>query len=312
MVGAGMSDAAPDEHPALGRAGWSQWAASARAQALQMDALSGLRVASESAPDRVEVLRWSSQAGEWVAWLRIERPPVAFFAAQVEAVDAQVPLRESRSDEIVAQAQSAMSFLLAVAAVPWERRPRSLEFLAAALGVQQALQQRIKQSLGCARPHAYRASLMPHVEVPGHGTLPSGHAGESHLVAALIGHWIRRRAARDPRPVMLDRMALRIAENRVVAGVHFPVDSIAGRFLGHAVYRQLVALSGDAQAVPVIARFGVRQDGGEAAWLEQLEAQPKEAEPLNRWALGSISDSSHAVDVREDWRLLWQLACEEW
>ncbi|MEP5625704.1 MAG: phosphatase PAP2 family protein, partial [Hyphomicrobiales bacterium] len=73
------------------------------------------------------------------------------------------------------------------------------------------------------------------------GTLPSGHATEAFLLARIL--WKVIRASQVPQYAevqndrsiwgdMFMRQAARIAINRTVAGVHFPVDSVAGAILG--------------------------------------------------------------------------------
>jgi hypothetical protein len=76
------------------------------------------------------------------------------------------------------------------------------------------------------------------ITTPGHGTFPMGHATQAYAVAYLLRkllkldhHKTRHLGIID----QLERQAARIATNRVIAGVHFPVDSMAGRMLGVAL-----------------------------------------------------------------------------
>jgi len=78
--------------------------------------------------------------------------------------------------------------------------------------------------------------------------LPSGHATEAHIVAQVL--WRLALAADDTKDdtdiwlEQLMRQAARIAVNRTVAGVHFPVDSAAGQLLGLTLGEYLVHLCG--------------------------------------------------------------------
>jgi hypothetical protein len=74
--------------------------------------------------------------------------------------------------------------------------------------------------------------------------LPSGHATEAFLVAT----WLRRlvpSANPENTAEQLRLQAGRIATNRVIAGVHFPVDSVAGRLLGETLAEYLIARCAD-------------------------------------------------------------------
>jgi hypothetical protein len=74
------------------------------------------------------------------------------------------------------------------------------------------------------------------ITTPGHGAFPSGHSAQAHTVAYVLGKLLKLRTT-DHIHVFdqLARQAARIATNRVIAGVHFPADSMAGRMLGVAV-----------------------------------------------------------------------------
>jgi hypothetical protein len=84
---------------------------------------------------------------------------------------------------------------------------------------------------------------------PPHSSLPSGHATEAFSFAYMLWSIIKE----SENPVYADenasqrwgeqlmRQASRIAVNRTVAGVHFPVDSVAGATLGLTLAQYFVA-----------------------------------------------------------------------
>jgi hypothetical protein len=85
------------------------------------------------------------------------------------------------------------------------------------------------------------------IPTPAHGSYPSAHATEAYAVLtvleALTAAW-GTLADRDGRVRMLRGLAERVAVNRTVAGVHYPIDSWAGAALGQAVGRAVLGRCG--------------------------------------------------------------------
>jgi membrane-associated phospholipid phosphatase len=80
--------------------------------------------------------------------------------------------------------------------------------------------------------------IQPLIASPPHASYPSGHATNAAMAALLMTEATRK--SRDGRVKAgrrhLKALAVRIAENREVAGVHFPSDSEAGRKLAHDLF----------------------------------------------------------------------------
>ena len=76
-------------------------------------------------------------------------------------------------------------------------------------------------------------SARAHHLYPGHPSYPSGHATTAFVWAELIGA-IRPLC----KPLLLARAA-EIAHNRVVAGLHFPTDTLGGHELALAIVREI-------------------------------------------------------------------------
>ncbi len=172
----------------------------------------------------------------------IQRPAQATFEKQIPIVLNWAELRNERATEILAQIDPQYAFWSSIVYLHPERTRRTFELINIVLQFCVYVEMRFKHALGCYRPVEYNAQVQPMITTPGHGTFPMGHATQAYAVA----HVLKALLNLDPTPTapppkhatvieQLERHAARIATNRVVAGVHFPVDSIAGRMLGVAL-----------------------------------------------------------------------------
>ena len=121
----------------------------------------------------------------------------------------------------------------------------TIELLDVALNLANIVEMRVKHAMACRRPIEYSPQVQPMILTPGHGSLPSGHATEAHMIARLLLELLgAATTAGNPSQLLreqLMRQAARVAINRTVAGVHFPVDSMAGEMLGLKLADYLIA-----------------------------------------------------------------------
>jgi len=226
---------APDRPEALLR-----WGDQPRAALLSFELLGAVKFRCDKA------LAAASLESEDGLIAALTRPGTPYFLAQLPLVEAQTPRREPRLNEIVAQTQAPWPFFASVVGLQPGRHRHSIELIDAALALTYAVVMNFKHALACPRPHEYSAMVQPMIEVPQHATLPAGHATESHVMARLFSELVPGFAGHQG-AVCLRRLAGRISENRVIAGVHFPVDLVAGRMQGDAIADFLVAAAGSCE-----------------------------------------------------------------
>jgi hypothetical protein len=252
---------------------------------------------------------WSYPEGACLWWaLPTSAYPVAGIArlgprfgrtTQIDKVLRAAIEREERLPEILIQADDPGCFFDAITGIERRAAPRLDELLQVAWDVGHHVVMAFKNTLAERRPVEWNARVMPVIETPGHGTLPSGHAMNGALTSELLSALMYDRDAERRR--QLDLLARRIAFNRVVAGVHFPMDSLAGYWLGRRLAAMLVAA----------ARRGRLPEGATLRIqpTDELVEMPLRDEPSPPRPL---APSAVRADHAAGWRTLWAAARAEY
>lgn len=164
----------------------------------------------------------------------IARPNPGYFIRDLDWVRAYADLRSDRLSEIQVQITDIMSFFGALRFLDRGRRQGTLLLLNVVRDTAIYVESLVKYYCRAPRPIDYLQQVQPMIQTPDHSAFPSGHATEAFAVATVLN---RLATGNGPKTGIAAaafpfRLAHRIAANRTVAGVHFPVDSHAGAWLG--------------------------------------------------------------------------------
>jgi len=169
--------------------------------------------------------------------LRLLPPPPAEESVQAAAEMAEVvaleaartPARAAQARADVAEAASDMFGAVLGPALTPERMPLLTAMFERLAATEEAATGPVKRAYARLRPYQVNAALHPAAPPSRSGSFPSGHATRSRLAAIVLAAMLpERRGA-------LFARAADYAESRVIAGMHFRSDILAGMNAGTAI-----------------------------------------------------------------------------
>ncbi len=231
--------------------------------------------------------------------LAYARPGTGYLLdEQIDSVMRAAIEREDRMPEILVQTRGLWPFFESITGVRLDRAPAFFDLLIAVEGWTLRALMQLKHHIAAPRPVQVSSLVMPLINTPGHGSLPSGHATQAAFNAEMLGLLLyfddkgQAMQAKPDRIEWLDRFARRVAFNRVVAGVHFPVDSLVGYWLGRQLALAVAALAEPNNPRHVLHEFDNAELANEDFKLQEVLAQGRPPMPATQPALTPPSQAS--------------------
>ncbi|TAG75889.1 MAG: phosphatase PAP2 family protein [Burkholderiales bacterium] len=211
--------------------------------------------ASQNAPCPCAILLRENPASAAVEWVLISAPSIDFFSGrhtigrsdrkicELDRVFAWSRQRNDRIGEILTQMPPQFAYWSTMLGISPEVAPRFYELLAISLNFAMLLTQQLKFHLDVPRPVEMSPLVQPIITTPSYSTFPSGHAVEAYVFALIASKLFSQalESRTDNVKRVLFRFARRVAENRVVAGLHFPIDALPSYVLAEAVSELIFA-----------------------------------------------------------------------
>jgi hypothetical protein len=183
--------------------------------------------------------------------VEVKRPDVlAKLQSQLRLVLSYADLRGERASEILSQVVPQIPLWSGIAGLQPDRHKYTYELLGVALRFSNVVVQQMKLLLNFPRPIEVSPLVLPMVLTPGHSSFPMGHAAEGYCAVEVLSGVAYNQNSDWELPIgasrggssgihhagglrrQLLRAAYRVSENRVVAGLHYPMDTLAGQLLG--------------------------------------------------------------------------------
>ncbi|MEM7488674.1 MAG: phosphatase PAP2 family protein [Pseudomonadota bacterium] len=228
----------------------------------------------------------------------------AILGPQMAYLRSYADLRGDRIGEIDVQLTDIISFLGAGARLDGGARRNTLELLHLVQDVAYMLTMAVKHRFRLARPVDLDPRVHPIIPTPDHSSFPSGHSTESFAVATVLTRLMGRAtvgAALDKNDIAF-QAAHRVAVNRTVAGVHYPMDNAVGGVLGVAIGEALCAMAGAGKGLGLRFDLGgcdatySAADDFELSWLRDQVASGRDV------AVGEVGLM----------KTFWARAADEW
>jgi hypothetical protein len=219
---------------------WAEWV---RASLYLTDFLKDMNWSVETKPGSEQIaLLWQGKP-----FVSLQRPSPDLFQQQLALMRDYMDQRHERAAEILSQLGYPIDYFANIMGLNAARDPHTFELIAITQVITSHTAMVAKHHLACRRPDRLGPTVMPMIPTPGHGTFPSAHAAEAFAAATVLDGLLDaiRPTQHYSTPEQIRRLlykqAERIAVNRTVAGMHFPVDTWAGAMLGVAIGRIIVA-----------------------------------------------------------------------
>jgi hypothetical protein len=180
----------------------------------------------------------------------------AEFAHQIVAVVNASLDRADRAMEILDQANApgALNYWTGLLRIDAAQEKSAFLLMLVALKIGEYVAMGLKDFYRLRRPSQIYPYILPVVDPPNTPSFPSSHALQAHLISNVLKEALTVPASGSQSAIALEHLAHRVARNREIAGVHYPMDSACGAFVAGLCLAMLKALPASSLFATLLAR----------------------------------------------------------